>query len=80
MNDKRFETGIKGVTPDELPDKLRAAIKDVEKHFPKGTGIAVFTFDLNQTGAGGFGWIANGDRGDMIDALVEFIQRQRGTN
>lgn len=80
MTDKRFATGIKGITPEELPDKLRAAIADVEKHFPKGTGIAVFTFDLNAHGAGGFGYIANAKREDMIEALVEWIQIQRGRN
>lgn len=79
MKGDGYEAPIAGVPTSDLPDKLRAAMKEVEKHFPEGTGIGLFVFDRGVKG-GGFGWIANADRSSMIDALVEWIQIQRGRN
>lgn len=78
-HDPRYQSKIAGLTVEQLADKMRAAMKEVEKVFPPGTGIAVFTFDRGVS-PGGFGWIANGSREDMIAALVEWIQIQRGKN
>lgn len=79
-HDPRYQSGIAGLTPEELQAKMIEAMREVQKVFPKGTGVAVFTFDINKAPAGGFGWIANGNREDMIAALVEWIQIQRGRN
>lgn len=79
MNDPRYQSKIGGLSTEELSAKLREAMKEVETKFPPGTGIAVFVFDRG-VAPGGFGWIANADRNDMIDALVEWIQIQRGRN
>lgn len=78
--DPRFQSKVAGLSVDELSAALRAAMIEVEKQFPKGVGVAVFTFDMDAAGAGGFGWIANANREDMIAALVEWIQVQRGRN
>lgn len=79
MTDARFKSGIRGVSPDELPVKLRAAIEKIAADFPNDTGIALFVFDRGAA-PGGMAYIANVKREDMIAALVEFIQRQRGQN
>lgn len=79
MSDHRYESPIAGVSAEQLPAKMRAAADAAGAHFPAGTGIAVFVFDRSKKG-GGFGWIANAVRGDMIKALLEWIAHQRGRN
>jgi hypothetical protein len=71
MSDRRYQMPVNGVTADKLGAKMRAAIKDVEKHFPPRTGICVFTFDFGE--GGGMGYISNSERADMHKALREYL-------
>ncbi len=80
MRSDDYAAPIAGLEAEELATKLRASIAAVQGQFPFGTGVAVFVFDLNAKGAGGFGWIANAKREDMIVALLEWIKIQRGRN
>lgn len=78
-DDSRYQVGVGGIPADEVPAKMQEAMKAAQACFPPETGVAVFAFDRG-TKVGGFGWIANANRGDMIVALQEWIRRQRGRN
>lgn len=77
MADARYEEPVAGLADKDLAARMQLAIQAAVDLFPKGTGVAVFTFDMGQPTGGGFGWICNGHRGDMIRALLAWIQHQR---
>ncbi|MGJ0510225.1 MAG: hypothetical protein ACR652_24525 [Methylocystis sp.] len=73
--DRRYQMPVNGVSPEELPAKMRTAVDSVGKLFPPQTGVCVFVFDFGQ--GGGMSYISNAERADVINALQEWIRHQR---
>lgn len=76
MNDPRYQAPVGGMSAPVLPEKLRAAMLELEKQFP-GLGVTLFVFDYGGATAGGIGYISNARRDDMINAITEWLQKQR---
>lgn len=74
MNDPRYTSPVGKMSEAVLPDKLRAAIKDLEKQFP-GLGVTLFVFDFGGPG-GGISYISNAERSGMIETVREWIKKQ----
>jgi len=73
--DPRYgETPLKGVSVEQLPRAMKAALKSVLGEFPPGIGAIVFVFDFGNKGP--MAYISNAERMVAVSAIGEWIRRQ----
>jgi uncharacterized protein (DUF779 family) len=61
----------------EIEGKLKGIGGIIGKTLPKGWGFTLLIFDYNTT-KGSMFYISNGQRKDVIKAMIEFISKQGG--
>lgn len=70
-----YHEPVNGVSPQELPGKMKRALEAASCELPKGTGVIVFAFDFGH--GGGMAYASNAVRADAIKMLEEWIAYQR---
>ena len=69
-----FTMPVSGVPTADLSAKLHASIDAVKALWPEGTGVTLFIFDFGK--GGGLTYISNGERGDMVNVVREWLEHQ----
>lgn len=74
MADPRYTEPVLGLSPEELPAKLRAAIDAARRELPEGAGVVLFAFDFGQER--GVAYISNAHREDAVRMVLEWARLQ----
>lgn len=74
MNRDRFRMPVRGVSPDELPAKMRESIEVLQRVWPAETCLTIFVSDFGE--GGGLAYISNGERASMIETVKEWLEHQ----
>lgn len=78
MNDPRYTADLKGIPAEQLPEKMKDALRAVQGALPPGMGVTLFVFDFGTNG--GVSYISNAQRGDMVRMIETWLRRIRGMN